>query len=408
MDMLNLNSFLKMGYFLKFNNPAYTIDLSQVDKTLYLDYSEDELLQMGVKLFKRSINENFESNRKHLVPISGGFDSRAILTTLLEFTEAHRIQTLTYGTPGTFDFEFGNLVAQKVGSKHTSLPMSESRYRMEELIDLSKRFQYQTVLFYHPPIWEIEKKFNDHLIWSGFTGGPTTGSATPKEPAENIEIAKQRFMIRRPLKSMSLTNCPDSDFYPLIDWDGFSHTHLSYEEQLDFKNRQLKFISPHLLCKGFQYKTPFLHHNFMNFMLSLPDKYRRDQYLFQKMMLMNNPKIFSLRTKKTGGLPVKAGRFRRRGRQMKLKVKKEINKIVPLFTDPSLNYIDFNRGIREREDLRSIIYENVMDIKNRKIIDWINIEEIWRKHLSKTADHADALINLASLELHLKAGKKRI
>ena len=45
-------------------------------------------------------------------------------------------------------------------------------------------------------------------------------------------------------------------------------------------------------------------------------------------------------------------------------------------------------------------------LKKRKIVDWIDIDEIWKRHINKTADHADALLTLASLEIHLKAGKK--
>ena len=69
------------------------------------------------------------------------------------------------------------------------------------------------------------------------------------------------------------------------------------------------------------------------------------------------------------------------------------------------NYIDFNEGIRNRKDLNTIIYSSVMDLKERKIIDWIDIDNIWKRHINKESDHADALITLASLEIHLKAGK---
>ena len=42
---------------------------------------------------------------------------------------------------------------------------------------------------------------------------------------------------------------------------------------------------------------------------------------------------------------------------------------------------------------------------NQEIIDWINIDNIWKRHINNDSDHADALITLASLEIHLKAGK---
>ena len=74
-------------------------------------------------------------------------------------------------------------------------------------------------------------------------------------------------------------------------------------------------------------------------------------------------------------------------------------------TNKRINYIDFKEAIRNREDFRTIIYENIMDLNNRKIVDWINIEDIWKEHINYKIDHSKALMILASLEIHLKAGK---
>lgn len=69
-----------------------------------------------------------------------------------------------------------------------------------------------------------------------------------------------------------------------------------------------------------------------------------------------------------------------------------------------INYLDFNEKIRTKKDLKDVISTNVMDLKQRNIIDWIDVEEILNNHLSKKGDFADALIVLASLEVHLKSG----
>ena len=70
------------------------------------------------------------------------------------------------------------------------------------------------------------------------------------------------------------------------------------------------------------------------------------------------------------------------------------------------NYIDFDAGLREREDLRSLIKENLYDLNKRGIVDWLNIDRIWHRHQHKKANHADALIMLASLEINLKFQEK--
>jgi hypothetical protein len=40
------------------------------------------------------------------------------------------------------------------------------------------------------------------------------------------------------------------------------------------------------------------------------------------------------------------------------------------------------------------------------IIDWLDIEDMLKNYLSKKGNYADALIVLASLEIHLKSGLK--
>ena len=404
MDLLNLNSFLKMGYFLNYQNPTITIDVSGVNKTLYRNWDEDALIQKGILLFREAIDADFETNRSHVVPISGGFDSRAILSMLLEFTEARNISTYTFGTPGTFDYDIGNLVAAKAGTHHTTFPMTEYLYTMDELLDLSKRFQHQTALFFHPPVWELDKRYKDHVIWSGYVGGPTTGSATPKNPSVLLDDAKDHFLNRAPIRSDMLLNCPRAELYSLIDWDGFDYHHLSFEEQLDFRNRQMKYIAPQLLYPEYKYKTPFLYPAFFNFMLSLPDTYRRSQYLYGKMFLQHFPHIFRLRTKKDRGLPLKASRFRKKSRIIRVRILKEANKIFPFVVNPSINYLDFEWGLRKRNDLRNIVYDNIMDLKRRKLIDWIDFDALWNEHMEKKKAHGAALMILASVEIHLKAG----
>ena len=143
-NIKNLNSFLKLGYFLDYQNKDISIDISNIDKEKYKNISEHELIEIGSKLWKESISSNFHENQKHLVPISGGLDSRAILAGLLEYTEAKNIYTYTFGTPNTLDYDVGNYVAKKLGTDHTSFDLTEYQYNQQELENISKRVNFQT------------------------------------------------------------------------------------------------------------------------------------------------------------------------------------------------------------------------------------------------------------------------
>ena len=150
------------------------------------------------------------------------------------------------------------------------------------------------------------------------------------------------------------------------------------------------------MISGFNYSLPFIDEDFLTFMLSLPNKFRNKQKLYNKMLLKAFPELFKMPTKVNLGLGLDANLISYIYKKIKTK----------LYNNQShINYIDFNSNIKERVDLNKNIYENIMDLKNRKIVDWINIDKIWNEHINQNIDHSRALLTLASLEIHLKAGK---
>ena len=60
----------------------------------------------------------------------------------------------------------------------------------------------------------------------------------------------------------------------------------------------------------------------------------------------------------------------------------------------------------KRDDLRTLVYENIQDLKKRRIVDWIDIDGIWKRHQDQEENHADTLTLLASLEINLKLSEK--
>ena len=405
MDITNLNSFLKFGYFLNYQNSKFNFDYSVINKDEYINAPETELIDLGGRLWLNVINKNFELGAKHLVPISGGLDSRAILGALLEFTEAKNIHTYTFGTPGTLDYDIGNYIAKKAGTNHSAYPLTEYKYSLSEEIMVSNNIDHQSILFHHPPFTSVMNKYSDFKIWSGFTGGELAGSHVLKNPSENKEEAIINFINKNTfVKSCNLLNNNGSitglQTYLSSEMILKSNS-ITLDDLFDFNYRQLRYIAPLVLMDGFNYKTPFLDEEWFSFMMGIPNNYRENQYLYNEILINSFPKLFKYKTKHNSGLSLGANKIR-------IKVQKGLHFIKrksSVFNDPYINYIDFNYGIRNRKDLNTIIYSSIMDLKERKIIDWINVDNIWKRHINKESDHADALITLASLEIHLKAGK---
>ena len=401
MNNTNLNSFLKLGYFLDYENEKISINTSNIDKIKYKNIEEEELITIGAKTWKEAIANNFIKNRSHLVPVSGGLDSRAILAGLLEHTEAKNIYTYTFGSPNTLDYDIGNHIAKALGTKHTRFDLTQHKFDQDELEAISKRVDFQTMLFHHAPVWKVDEIFNGCQTWNGFMGDPIAGSKLVQNPSNTLEEAKKEF-IKKNVFVRSIDLATNEKFEKLIECKCISSENLTLDEQLDFTNRQTKYIAPHVLMDGYNYQTPFLNQSWVNFMLGVDNKYRINQNLYKKILLHTFPVEFSYKTKTNFGLPLGASKFR----FFIKRVQEKMLKNPGLSINTNINYLDFNEKIRTKNDLREIVVTNILDLKKRNLIDWINIENILNTHLSEKANFADALIVLASLEIHLKSGLK--
>jgi len=403
----NLNSFLKLGYYLDYPKPEVAVDISSVQKSHYFNVPNEELIREGQKLLSRTVSARFRSNQLHCVPLSGGLDSRVILGDLLKHTEAKNIKTFTFGIPGALDYELGNAVALIAGTNHVSFDLRQYPYTVDDLIDVSRRSNNQTLLFLHPPVTELDRLFEGCVVWSGFLGGELAGAHLPKVSAITQEVAKQKFLDKNTLTNriVDLTRSDEEALCELVDFNTLDNSDVSYEEQLDFCNRQTKFIAPHLMLKGLRYEMPFLDPMLINFFLGIPDSMRRNETLYKQIVLRSCPELFSVGIKSNYGARINKtglGVFRRR---VVCRMRQELSRGTSAVTNPMTNYIDFERAIRERDDLRNIVHANLVDLDRRGIVDWVNAESLFNEHLNGSVDNTFALLILCSLEIHLKAGK---
>lgn len=182
-----------------------------------------------------------------------------------------------------------------------------------------------------------------------------------------------------------------------------SNTSITDFEILDYENRQLKFIAPHVLMKGFDYKTPFLNQDLFDFYLSIDNKYRENQYLYKEILIRKYPKLFSYPTKNSLGLPLNTSK----AQVFTKKVYNKIKRKFKLGINENVNYLNFDLAIRENSELRNIIRESINDLNERKIVNWCNIVDIYENHIKSENDYGKALVLLASLEIHMKSKENK-
>jgi hypothetical protein len=400
----SIHSFLSFGYFLDYDRDDFPIDFSKIDHALYADLPEQELVRIGIDRLRESLRLQFQAGRDHVVPLSGGLDSRLIVAALCELTEARNIQTVTYGVPGTYDYDIGVLVGKHAGTRQSAIPINSFSYHEDELLDRARRMHGQVIVFHCPPLWHFDRLFGSSLIWSGYVGDAVAGSHLRERPSATQEEAKRRYVQRRRLiRSMRLDRASEEDLLPHLTVGTLPPTTLSYDEQLLFAEGVRKFTAPTVLLDGFQYRTPFINTPWMDFMFSIPAKYRLGERLLIKIGQQAFPDLFELPTKMTYGAPLGSRPELALAKRAVNKARKAVRRYIPAIGYGPILYDDFEERYRDSPGLIEIARRNLADLAARGIVDWLDLDKIWLDHQSRRGNFADALNALVSLELVLKS-----
>jgi len=114
-----------------------------------------------------------------VVPLSGGLDSRLVLSLLLQVTAPKNIHCYTYGFEGHLDYELAPLVAKAAGVRHVRRGFHEVEFDREEFDAYARSFDLQSAptynLFAHFYTQKVTQLCQQDLpenapLWSGFLG----------------------------------------------------------------------------------------------------------------------------------------------------------------------------------------------------------------------------------------------
>ena len=155
-----------------------------------------------------------------------------------------RIITVSFGTPGTFDYEIGISLAKKFNLRHKAFDLTQIKIEEKSLIETAENGSSWTFIidaFYNSLICKEFGK--DSVYWSGFMGDNLAGSHLPKQPSDNWEEAKIFFIkcnkFIKSTKSIPKDYNPEKNLplNPLID-----KSIISYDDQLDICFRQQNIL----------------------------------------------------------------------------------------------------------------------------------------------------------------------
>jgi hypothetical protein len=395
---------------------AAEADLEWLNCDLDYDFgigAEDEKwwIQEGVKALKKTMADQLactDQRALHILPLSGGLDSRAILGGLLENLPHSQLIAATYGIPGAWDFEIAKLIAGEFGIRHETFDLTDDKWDIDQLVKAASRLKYPVSVYQS----YVRQKINNHfgidcVYWSGFLGGAVTGTNLPKIPS-----ASRLEAVERQLNIEPTPNYKDETFQSEIShkicaefqWDRLHNKKFSLDQQLYFCFRQKLLTQPIVVVNDFKFMTPFLDKTWVNFMSNVPYKWLQGQYLYKRIIIESYRKLSRLPSRTMAGMPLDASKYR-------VFVGKALRKVKPLFVqqrsyrlDPRTNYLNFSDSLRYKRNLQDSVHAMLQDLKKRQIFDDKDLDHWWFDHLRNKTDYAVLLINLSSLELLLKVG----
>lgn len=401
-DTKSLSSFLYFGYIP--DEIAASEFLSHLQAILTTSFvcvdDEQTLIAQGTHTLKAAF-EGIQAG-EHVVPLSGGLDSRTILANLLDHFDAAQINTVTFGSPGTWDYDIGCMVARKIGTKHVALDLNKVKIRPDELIDFQRRFEAPVVMVEAFLYFEMFRVFGKTShYWIGYMGDPLSGSHFYKNTASWSE-AIQHFADKNKYADSKSMAHPNFDPLGVLPQNPFMDNELiSYYDQCDFGLRQNSYIKPIVLPVGYSCLTPFLNPTWIGFILRVPHHYRKQRKLLRDIVTTAYPKIFALPVKSNLGLPLDASRARRQLR--KYLVNHGLYSLMSgTNLHPKTNYVDVDLMFHVRQDWRKVAVESLHDLDQRGIIPWTDVGQALSKYDAGQKATREIML-LISLETYLKA-----
>ncbi len=364
------------------------------------EYSHD--LNTLKNLMLNSIAERYESNATHVVPLSGGMDSRIILAALCEFTEAKNIHTYTFGVPSAYDYEIPNSVAKKLGTKHTNFNAKDTLYTVDGLIRAAVASDGNTEIFHPLVLNRVADYYGSNVtFWSGFAGDLVGGAFGDKLSGEN---PKQQLINYEKRGIHFLDSVvKDEAVYPYIANGDKMNGYVPSSEACFWENHVERYTGHHIFRNDMRIEAPLVDTHLLKFFFTVPKNERMNKKFFNESFASIFPEVFNFPTTDYGYKyskysflePLRKARF----------YSKAIGwRFAPsLFTHANAAYIDMQHAINERPDVRGCIDELLADLAQRNLVDNKRMFSFLSDHRNGRNNYTKDIINLASLEVILKA-----
>lgn len=374
-----------------------------IDANLHKGKSRNQLLNEGGNLINEIIDNLYRTKIKNVVlPITSGLDSRLLLGGLLNCTEAKNITALTWGFPGSYDYDTGIKICKKLGIKHHALNIDDYEITEKRLMQFANASDCSVPLFDHWPKDWVKKIVDDSdgSLWMGLLGGTLSGSNLPSsfvdDPLASFLKSNQRINSVVSLSAALLDERPTIKDLKKLTTD--IKTVNSDTLDICFHHHQL--ISPTKIHRDLSYVLPFSNTQLMHFFLSLPLEYRTNRGLLRDIIMNQYPYLTKFPSNRNGGLGLDV-----HGKKRSLI--KLYKQFVGKWDTPNMRrkYLSLKSLMQQDHKIAVLIDQKLEQLESRNLINPDKLQVLKNEFKGigiRTIDHSRAIDALVSLEMILE------
>ena len=371
----------------------YYID-KPTNHTINLQDAISEIDRLMLKSVEREWQKDLAENKNHLTLISGGMDSRvnALLARELGYD---KINSYTYGAPNSSDVRISNTIAKDNFYAHTQLNLNNGLYLSDTIME--NYIIPSDGLSIYTPIATMQHSLkrmnftNYGVLHSGQIGDVVFGSFV----RENFDIQenKDKIGLTGNIKHKNLIEKIESLNNILNRYRDKNYELYSYEQ------RQINgtLTGDRVASNYIDHISPFYDTELIDFMFSLPSKFKVNQNIYFKWLEQRHPQVLKYEWEKIGLRP-NTHLKRKYGGLMKKYVnggKKYFN--LPYDSmNPISNWISQDKKIAETLD--SIFRNHVKLLSDQELLKYLTL--INQDDIFEFRNKFSVLTVLLSLKLH--------
>jgi len=275
----------------------------------------DEASRLLAEALHRSVERCLEGVGDFHLMLSGGFDSRTVLSAALESKRASDIHTFTFGYPGSFDYELGNRLAKAAGTRHRSSPLSIADYTLADVRAAARDCLGQMFSSVEMPLKFTEPLRQSGLpVVTGFMGDALSGKRLEQQFLDrgaNVEgweeevfdyevmtppEALMPLFRNAPFDAAELRRRLVARYLTAEPFAGYSD-YANLHDQWDYYNRQRNhdfYANSKASGRGLRYRYPIISWEVTEVYRRIPSAHRYHGMVYRKAVSERYPALFSL------------------------------------------------------------------------------------------------------------------